>query len=103
MSDKNEILWFEFSKEIQDCKCDLQSLSYLIQTSETLIERFRVKDKKETTVFLLSKVAEECMEDDDEEEFFKMLKNGTIDQMIDAVVISLKAVNKTKKRCCIIL
>ena len=101
--DKTEILWTELSKEIEDCKCDLESLSKLIKLTKKTVERYNIKESKEMTILLLSKIAEECMNDADEELFFKMLKNGSIHNMLDVTRWAAVEVDKAKKTCCIIM
>ena len=102
--DKTEIMWAELSKEIKDCKCDFDSLSHLIKLTKKTVERYNVKDWKEMTIVLLSKIAEECMSDEDEELFFKMLKNGSIHNMLDVTRwAAVKVDNVKKAQCCIIM
>jgi hypothetical protein len=100
---KIDIIWSDFQKLFanKEIKCDIKSLGTYIEAAHKLTMRYQVRDKKTTIVDLLSKLAEEVMDDKSEEIYFKMLESGTILIMVDAAFMHNEV--RTKIKCCIIL
>tara|TARA_Y100000590_G_C15597754_1_gene968736 strand:- start:732 stop:1043 length:312 start_codon:yes stop_codon:yes gene_type:complete len=100
---KIEILWREFSKNIGDQTCDIKSLGNFIKLAKEVVDKYRISDREKIIIDLLSKLAEECMDEKCEEIYFDMLKHGTIQTMVEAALVAADTKKVYKKmRCCII-
>ena len=74
-----------------------------IKLAKEVVNKYRVSDREKIIISLLSKLAEECMDEKCEEMYFDMLKRGTIQKMVEAALLAADTKTIYKKmRCCII-